>query len=121
VLPEAFSAEKRIPDPIPAAAVPEVVLVMESISAIVVVELSKIDAESAETPIRDDADVAILNDPAPCDNNPPLPTVRDVLAKIDPFACISLRTERLPASREWTRAEVDSRPPKSNMVMLFEL
>ena len=43
-----------------------------------------------------------------------------MLAKILPFACISLRTERLPASSEWMIAAVDSRPPRSRMDILLE-
>jgi hypothetical protein len=116
VFPEAFSEEKRIPEPIPEAAVPDDDLPREKMSRMELVELSDREAERAGTPESDDV-VDTLKDPAPCERKPPLPTVILVLATIEPFACMSLRTERLPASSEWMIAEVDSRPPKSRIVI----
>jgi hypothetical protein len=120
VLPDAFSDEKRIPDPIPEAAVPDDDLPIENTSSMELVELSDKEADRAGTPERDDV-VDTLKDPAPCERKPPLPTVILVLATIEPFACMSLRTERLPASSEWMMAEVDSRPPRSRMDIEFPL
>ena len=115
VFPEAFSEEKRIPEPIPEAAVPEDDLPREKMSRMELVELSDKEADNAGTPDSDDV-VETLKDPAPCERKPPLPTVIEVLATIEPFAWISLRTERLPASREWMMAEVDSMPPTSKIL-----
>ena len=64
VLPDAFSDEKRIPEPIPAAAAPEDDLPMESMSRMELVESSERDAERADIPDNDEV-VETLKDPAP--------------------------------------------------------
>ena len=64
VFPEAFSEEKRIPEPIPEGAVPEDDLPREKMSRMELVELSDREAERAGTPDSDDV-VETLKDPAP--------------------------------------------------------
>ena len=61
----------------------------------------------------------IANEPymeeSPFTLSPPFPTEMAPPTFKLPIAEISLRTERLPASREWMMAEVVSRPPMSRM------
>ena len=68
-------------------------------------------------------EVPTLKDPKieelPWDENPPTPTVNAVPTSRIPLSDMSLRTAKLPASREWMMAEVDSRPPRSKMDMVF--
>jgi hypothetical protein len=118
VFPDAFSVEKRIPEPIPDAAVPDVDLPRESMSNIELVELSERDAERAGTPDKEEV-VETLKDPAPWERKPPLPTVILVLAIIEPFACISLSMVKLPERRDAKVPVVDSRPPRSRMDMVL--
>ena len=60
-------------------------------------------------------------DELPWDWNPLTPIVNPPLAVMFPLAVMSLRTAKLPASSEWMRAEVDSRPPRSRMDIVFAL
>ena len=99
MLPDAFWALKRMPVPIPAAAVPDELRPRERTSRTVEVEESLRLPVMAGTLARDEV-VETENAQEPWEKSPQFPIVLPVLAIILPFAWISLRTERLPAYRE---------------------
>ena len=120
MFPITWSAVGEVADPTRVVVPTTLKILLENIAVLVPTLILFLVASTVKS---GDDDVPTWKEPytdeLPCDWKPLTPIVSPPLAVMFPLAVMSLRTAKLPASSEWMRAEVDSRPPRSRMERVF--